>query len=406
MTNEEKISAIEEFFWKNFIKVEGDDPGNTAGCCIPYTKAHVVNGETAYAEIDDGTINIADAMTLQWIKNQVDAGSSYVPPIAISDYIKTLIRLAEKAYSLYSDNWYVAEHGREYGFFLRDDVDDTKIKSAYGMLLRKQYEDPCHSPFVSQDQVWCLNPILYRLASEGDSIALSIGKEINSYIKTNGYKLYNPYLSRLAHFYTYCPTFNTSKVAYDERQSDRDNNYSPSVKVKRGANNWYYSGGTKAVLKAFKALSSGDKVTFRSVREICYKGIIFFLDRIYEPIYKVFTGSDFKHNSYYCYAAASGIWYGKKFKKRFLKKFNKYLSDGKAFEPNIVPLVLDKDSEVDTEALLSYLDEEIGTYYDSVKEASEDTIGTEYIFSSPVELLILWYFYRYITEEQTTEQIN
>lgn len=397
MTNEERIYVIEEFFWKNFIKVEGDDPGYTAGCCIPYTKAHVVNGETVYAEIDDGTINIANAMTLQWIKNQVDTESSYVPPIAIVDYIKTLLRLAEKAYSLYSDNWYVAERGRECGFFIRDDVDDTKIKSAYGMLLRKQYEDPCHSPFVSQDQVWSLNPILYKLASEGDFMARYIGKSINEYIALNGYKIYNPYLSAILHFYKYCPTFNTDKVAYEDRQDDRDNNYKPTVKVKRGANNWYYSGGTKAVLKAFEALYSGSKVTFRSVREICYKGIIFFLDRIYEPIYKAFTGNDFKHNSYYCYAAASGIWYGKKFKKRFLKKFNKYLSDGEAFEPNIVPLVLDKSSEVDTEALFGYLNEEIRAYYDSVKEASEDTVGTEFIFPNPVELLILWYFYRYIS---------
>ena len=88
----------------------------------------------------------------------------------------------------------------------------------------------------------------------------------------------------------------------------------------------------------------------KTLRKLLYKGIVFFLDRIYEPIYKRFTGHDFKHNSYYCYAATSGIWYNSKFKERFVSRFVKSLdewskgNDDKTielFEPNIAPLVID-----------------------------------------------------------------
>ena len=65
-------------------------------------------------------------------------------------------------------------------------------------------EDPCYSMFVSQDQIWNLNPILKVLADEGSILAKELGYDINSYVSDNGYTIYNPYLSWINHYYHYC----------------------------------------------------------------------------------------------------------------------------------------------------------------------------------------------------------
>lgn len=400
MTIEEKFEKIEEFFWNNFFYSINNDSnvGNDSGSNIPYQSVVFTNGGKSLCDVGDGTINLANLWTLLWMKEKLNIES----PLNLNHALEVYDRLVEAAYiNSGIDNWYVEEQGVVDGFFLRDDIlGDGNIKSNLRMLHVKELEDPCHSPFVSQDQVWNMNPILAQLAKEGNKKAKRIGLEINSYIQDNGYTVYNPYLSGLVHFHTYCPTFNENKVKAWERQEDRDNHYKPNIKVKRGANNWYYSGGTKAAVRFFSNLSSTGGLAFNSLRELIYKGIVFILDRVYEPVYRLTAGSNFKHNSYYCYAATSGIWYNRRYKERFKDRFNGSLKDTtvEAFEANIAPIVL-SDSAIDINNLNNYLDVRGKSYCDAIdiiNSGNYDTIQ----FPSPLNDLLMYYLYKRIQASQ------
>lgn len=395
MKTQEKVDVIEKFFYNNFIAIPTGDGLKDEGTCIPTHTICIKNNIVNYVDIGDGTCNLAYLMTLIWTKGKCDNGSSFKAPITIDNCLNTYCRLEQTAFEIFDDNWYVFQDGVESGFFIRDDISDFKTKSSFSMVVTPANEDPCHSPFVSQDQVWNLSPILAKLASEGNEKARIIGLNINNYIAKNGYTVYNPYLSKLMHFYTYCPTFNEDKVAPWERQEDRIKHYKPTVKVKRGANNWYYSGGTKAAVKFFSNTSPTGSLKFNSLREVIYKGIIFVLDRIYEPIYRAFTGSDFKHNSYHCYCATSGIWYNKKFKRRFIDRFNKSIKtagDGELFEWNIAPFVVGGSTTVNVSDLYGYLLPLIDNWYNIANDFNNGNIvnGT---YSSPISMLVLWYMY-------------
>lgn len=400
MTIEEKFKKIEEFFWNNFFYSINNDSNvhNDYGSNIPYQSIVFANGNKSLCDVGDGTINLASLWTLLWMKEKLNIES----PLNLNHALEVYDRLVEAAYTNSGiDNWYAEELGIVDGFFLRDDIlGDGNIKSNLRMLHIKELEDPCHSPFVSQDQVWNMNPILAQLAREGNEKAERIGVEINKYIANNGYTIYNPYVSRLLHFYTYCPTFNENKVKAWERQQDRNDNYKPKIKVKRGANNWYYSGGTKSCLDWFINHPSTGGLKQRSLRELIYKGIIFILDRVYEPAYRLITGSDFKHNSYYCYAATSGIWYNGRYKERFKDRFNSSLKDAtvEAFEANIAPIVL-SDNTIDISALNEYLDVRGKVYcdaIDSINSGDYDTIQ----FPSPLNDLLMYYLYKRIQASQ------
>lgn len=400
MTIEQKFEKIEEFFWNNFFYCidNGSTVSNNSGSNIPYQSIVFTNGTKSLSDVGDGTINLAGLWTLLWMKEKLNIES----PLNLAHALKVYDRLVEAAYINDGiDNWYVDEKWIVNGFFLRDDIlGDSDIKSNLRMLYGPVNEDPCHSSFVSQDQVWNMNPILAQLAKEGNEKAKRIGLDINSYIQDNGYTIYNPYLSRLVHFYTYLPTFNENKVKAWDRQEDRDNHYKPNIKVKRGANNWYYSGGTKAAVRFFSNDSPTGGLAFNSLREIIYKGIVFILDRVYEPTYRLITGSNFKHNSYYCYAATSGIWYNRKYKERFTNRFNRSLKDTnvEAFEANIAPIVL-SDCAVDIDSLNDYLDVRGKSYCDGIdclNSGNYDTIQ----FPSPLNDLLLYYLYKRIQASQ------
>ena len=105
---------------------------------------------------------------------------------------------------------------------------------------------------------------------------------------------------------------------------------------------------------------------------------IAFLDKIYEPLYILFTKNDFKHNSYYCYGACSGIWYGN-YKKRFLKQFESNIKKCKLFEPNLAPFVI-SCSDLSDKAKKS-----LKSYFDNLPELVES--GT---VESPLESLVIW----------------
>lgn len=397
MTTQEKVDKIEEFFWTNyFYLLIGDDSViNKQGSNIPYQSIIFNKGKHILCDVGDGTINLAYLWTLLWLKEKLEETS----PITLNNTLDVYFRLNNKAIEVFEDNWYATQI-IEHGFFLRDDIPSgDNIKSNLGMIENSAFEDPCHSPFVSQDQVWNMNPILARLHEEGNIQAGIIGYNINRYIQKNGYTIYNPYLSRLVHFYKYLPTFNENKVKPWDRQTDREEHYKPTIKVKRGANNWYYSGGTKAAVKFFSNTSPTGGLKFNSVREVIYKGIVFILDKVYEPVYRVFTSSDFKHNSYYCYAATSGIWYNKRFKRRFVNKLNKSIKtvrNGEYFEWNIAPLIHGISADVDVDSLSYLLTNAIDEYVEVID--SIDSTTNNINVPSPIWILVSWYWYQALIE--------
>lgn len=395
MKTQEKVDVIEKFFYDNFIAIPTGNGLKDVGTCIPAQTIHIKNNKIDYVNIGDGTCNLAYLMTLIWTKGKCDNGSNFQAPITIDNCLNTYYRLEETAFKVFEKCWYVAQYGVKPGFFIRDDISQGNIKSSFKMLNSTIDEDPCHSSFVSQDQVWNLSPILAQLAKEGNKRARIIGFDINNYIAENGYTVYNPYLSKVMHFHTYCPTFNEDKVRPWERQEDRIKHYKPTVKVKRGANNWYYSGGTKAAVKFFSNTSPTGGLKFNSLREVIYKGIVFTLDRIYEPILRAFTGSDFKHNSYYCYAATSGIWYNSKFKRRFIDKFNKSIKTagtGELFEWNVAPFVVGNSNTVNVSDLYNYLCPLIDKWYNIANDFNNGYVA-DGTYSSPISMLVLWYMY-------------
>lgn len=381
MTVDEKFEHIEEFFFKHFI-IRGEGQSTN----IPFA---IKDFDTKIIEVCDGTINLAQYLTYLYMKwLYTDKSDIYTKEI--DKALNVIERLAKVAYEIYDIDLYTGPY--EEGFFIRDDITlnavaGYQIRGAHTQFNFPTLEDPCFSSFVSQDQVWNLNPILAELARAGFRKAFHIGQSINGYIVDNNYTIYNPYVSNLLHWHTYCPTFNEKKVKPWERQGDRDSNYKPKVKVKRGANNWYYSGGTQAAYDTF--LYGGARTRRLNLRQTLYKGIVFMLDRIYEPIYRLFTGNDFKHNSYYCYAVTSGIWYNKKFTKRFLKRFNKDLeycigTNEEPFEANIAPLAIPV-KDVNLDVLREYLDGYV------MPEAKGSV-------NSPLVALTLYYWYKWANE--------
>ena len=96
----------------------------------------------------------------------------------------------------------------EPGFFLRDDIsvnskdlfDAFKVESGYSNGIELENEDPCFSPFVSQDQIWNLLPSLTLIAEGMEDhktgiLAKELLKNILSYVSDHGHTIYNPYFS-------------------------------------------------------------------------------------------------------------------------------------------------------------------------------------------------------------------
>lgn len=246
----------------------------------------------------------------------------------------------------------------EKGFFLRDDIHSedaskfglTKISSGYTNGIELKDEDPCFSPFTSQDQIWNLAPILAFLSEKGFEEAGQVGYDIFEYVIRNRHKIYNPYYSALLHHWTFLPDMDTDKVKPWDRVSNRNKNLKYKVKVKRGANNWYFSGGFRWAFKKF----GGKCSTFWHC--LWYKPFIFLADRVYHPYVCKWFGIKVKNNSYYCLGSTNEkSWYGPKFRKRLVSKFNKSLEGGELFMPHLV--FLHGCEGIDGSRLESYLKE-------------------------------------------------
>ena len=110
----------------------------------------------------------------------------------------------------------------------------------------------------------------------------------------------------------YFATYLNIDTDFYKRQDEREEDFQKKgykVKVKRGANNWYFAYGFRRALKAinsdlYKDTANGFK-TF--LYKLWYIPFIFLADRVYYPIATKLFGVKEKCNSYYCLATTSGV---------------------------------------------------------------------------------------------------
>lgn len=269
----DKYNRIKEVFYRDFVY---DSSYTEQASCIPLSS--VKNG---VGWVGDGTINLAQY--LQFVYTEMILGNKTEDDVR--NAILVLTRLADTTYDLFFNNNKGIYFKFEKGFFLRDDIHSedaskfglSKISSGYTNGIELKDEDPCFSPFTSQDQIWNLAPILAFLSEKGFEEARQAGYDIFEYVIRNGHKIYNPYYSALLHHWTFLPDMDTDKVKPWDRVSNRNKNIKYKVKVKRGANNWYFSGGFRWAFKKF----GGECSTFWHC--LWYKPFILLADRVYHP---------------------------------------------------------------------------------------------------------------------------
>lgn len=366
MTIDEKYNEYINIFYKYFIY---DESENVKGSNIPL---EYVNLDTKYGFTGDGTINMS--YYLQYLYTLKLLGKN---DEKIIKTIKSLKRLIDGCYNMFVEKNPGIYFKKENGFFLRDDISSSNalnfnldsIDSSYSRGIEYINEDPCHSAFVSQDQIWNLLPILSVLKDEYQD-ALDIGREITGYVVNNKHKIYNPYYSAIYHNWTYLHIFEP----YWERIEERNRKLKYTIKVKRGANNWYFSYGFRKSYNKF----GGNCSTFW--HSLWYKPFIFLADRIYHPYVCKWFNLPVKNTSYYSLAMSGDAWYFGNYEKRIVNKFNESLSKDELFQPQLVFLTSDH-SNIDYSLLYKWLEK-----YPEPKE--EGTIN------SPIIYMILYNWYK------------
>lgn len=339
---EEKYEEYLNAFFDSFIFLDKDGENEP---CMP---GHFIPGSQIINRtlfIGDGTINMAEFAQFLFVRTLLN--DDELPTELMLDGLDvTLDRLSNGAYEIYKGlgtdvcDFYPQnlKLSKDQGFWLRDDLESVasfafegvdKIESGYsGSVAGTTYEDTCYSPFISQDQVWNMCPIIPVIQeflgnNFWDNVTLSLKNLVE-----RGHTIYNPYLSKIMYFATYLNIDTDFYSRQEEREKDfQEKGY--KVKVKRGANNWYFAYGFRRALKEidpdlYKDTANGFK-TF--LYKLWYIPFIFLADRVYYPIATKLFGVQEKCNSYYCLATTSGVWYGTKkgFTKRLIKRFNKSL---------------------------------------------------------------------------------
>ena len=338
MTREEKYKAWEDIFYKYFI-YKSDNPYET-GSNLPLAS---VNFDNLSGFSGDGIIDLSYYIQYVYTKYLLD----YNKKSELENTLDSLWRLQQSCYHLFIDKYPNIYFKRCVGFALRDDIKSSDASKFHLNSVNTSYtrgeelinEDPCHSMFISQDQIWNLAPIMVELYKK-----LKYTSEYNDlcfytldYIINNKHIIYNPYYSALYHHWTYVPTFDTNKVKPWNRIEDRNKHLKNTIKVKRGANNWYFAHGFR---KAFQALGGKCETFWYS---LWYKPFIFLADRIYHPYICKWLNLPVKNTSYYSLAVAGGAWYFGDYESRLIDKFNKSLESEELFMPQLVFLTNKKD---------------------------------------------------------------
>lgn len=398
---QDKFDFCEGKFYLNYIYLDNPD---VMGSNIPLASVRYDNNVPTVGNSGDGLIDMALYMQylhatcqlhkstyLKEDKEDVKEKLKYsIYRERILNCLKSIQRLSDSAYNLNSKyrayNWYYMK--KEPGFLLRDDI-SNKISKEFGLVsLCTSYssgveglsEDPCHSMFMSQDQIWNLLPTLWMLSeswvlntgeqieAEIKKLARTIAYDSLTYIIDHNHTIYNPYYSAMLHHWKYLVKFSTP---YYERIKERDRKLKYKVKVKRGANNWYYSYGFR---RAFEEVTGNTDYCSKFTNFILglwYRPFIFAADRIFFPLREKFLGLVPKNTSFYSLAVSSGVWYGGSFAKRLTKQFNKSIGDSirngvavdDLFQPQLVFLQYFKDLQegdepqsIDLDSLQNWLE--------------------------------------------------
>ena len=215
-----KYNKIKEVFYRDFVY---DSSYTEQASCIPLSSV-----KDGVGWVGDGTINLAQY--LQFLYTEIILGNKTEDDVR--NAILVLTRLADTTYDLFFNSNKGIYFKFEKGFFLRDDIHSedadkfglTKISSGYTNGIELKDEDPCFSPFTSQDQIWNLAPILAFLSEKGFEEAGQAGYDIFEYVIRNRHKIYNPYYSALLHHWTFLPDMDTDKVKPWDRVSNRNKN--------------------------------------------------------------------------------------------------------------------------------------------------------------------------------------
>lgn len=371
MTLEEKYNKYKELFEDNFICI-----GEGQGTNIPLAK---VNYDTMYGEMGDGTINLA--YYIQYIYTRYKLGEINKEEVEI--VLQTLKRLIDYCYEMFVNKFPNIYFKKEDGFFLRDDVDHTMasefnlktIRTGFSKGIERINEDPCFSPFVSQDQIWNLVPILSYLSTEFE-LAKELGKAITEYVIKHNHIIYNPYYSAIYHNWTYLHIFEP----YEDRIPERNSKLKYTIKVKRGANNWYFAYGFKKAYNKF----GGNCSTFLS--SLWYKPFIFLADKIYHPYICKWFKLPVKNTSYYSLAIAGDAWYFGDYEEKLIDKFNNSLKSGnELFMPQLVFLT-NKKEDINIDLLSNYLN----------NYPEPEAKG---VINSPLEFMILYNNYKLLKDD-------
>ena len=377
MNISEKFYGHKEIFDNYFLSKDKDPYHN--GTWIPAAKVTFdERNNSKRVEIGDGTINLSYLMTYYLLS---DSQTNY------SNCLHALYRLVHNADIACRMKWNIVNIF-EPGFFVRDDISSSdidswntlKIHSGWSSSIEGIDEDPCFSVFISQDQVWNLIPpiVFSKKTVLKDSMFLI---NVLYFIIENNHTIYNPYYSRLHHIWTYVPTFNEDKLKPWDRVEDRNKHFKNTIKVKRGANNWYFAYGFR---KVYEKISGNKLPKFKNfLYSLIYYPLIFLADKVYYPLFGKWV--KVKETSYYNIAMASGVWYNKKFWKRVVRKFNK---DGSHWE--IVPLMVYQDKERIKDIDLINLRLRLEDYPEPKKEGD---------VNSPIDYMIQYKLFEYVNNQ-------
>lgn len=393
MTLKEKYKKYKEMFFSHFIKV---DDYSKSGTNIPLQE--VTFGESSnLGTVGDGTINMANYMTylVSCLYTEDDEFEIEEIKMKIQYCLESIKRLIERPYNDAKRLYTNIEFEKEDGFFVRDDFDGTTEFEqnislsfcSYNSVTFNEKEDPCHSAYVSQDQIWNLAPILSFLGNRSDLVGTYIAVladtllvDTLSYVIDHNHKIYDPYFSTVYWYKTYVPTFNTNKVAPWNRKQDRDDHLKYKIKVKRGANNWYYAYGFR---KTYDKVAVNKCNGFESLLySFIYFPIIFLSDRIWWPTLQKVFGKSRKDNSIYCLGVSGKVWYSgrKAFLKRLQKRFNDDI-ENYVFTCFLESITQENFSKLDLQKIDDYLNE-----YEEIDSLTNRTI------KSPLGFLLLYNF--------------
>lgn len=398
MNLEEKYEKWVEVYKKYFIH-EGDP--DISGNNIPLESVRFKDGKAIVSNTGDGTINIAHYLT--WRKHVNCNSPSVSGYLNIKDTLKSLKRLSLNAYKYFVLNFHdinrVLPFKHEKGFFLRDDIKTTdackfnseSIISSYTRGIELVNEDPCHSTYVSQDQIWNLLPILYTFSSLYFDITFKqFACDILKYVIDGNHIIYNPYYSTIKHFWTYVPELNGSKLPFNQRAVDRANTVKYDVKVKRGAYNWYFAYGFR---KAYEKISGNKLNKFKNfLYGLWYIPFTFLADRVYYPIMHKWVKR--KETSFYSLGFC-GCWYGFNYNHRLIKRFNKSLKEWdkdntkELFMPQLISLTDVKAKDINKELLQKWLE-----------SYPEPNLNGN--IQSPIMFMILYEWDKYISDDRNS----